>query len=242
MFKRESRGDKLFYQALLHFNKREWSESVDLAQQALKKKVKSYDLAHVYAVLGFSLGKLSRMEEAIAAHKKSIEINPKHVMAWRDYGITLRVKGDYDGAENCYENALSIDPNDEKTIASLGALYVYRDKPQKAIEIIHPTLQDGVVTGATFGNYAHALAMVGRFDDADLYLAKAIAQNFYQWRDIQKTIMELREYHSSLNIKDTSWLPEQCSQCGAAMSDETVHWINKNTVQCGYCGSVNRKK
>lgn len=242
MFKRKTYGDRFFYQALRDFNDRNWNDAVKHAEKALEKGIKKYDPAHVYAVLGFSLNKLARKQEAIEAHKKSVEINPRHVMAWRDYGITLRTTGAYDEAEQCYNRALAIKPNDELTIASLGALYIFRDKPQKAIELIEPAIQDGVESGATFGNLALAMAMVGRFDDADLYLSKAIAQYFPEWRNIRQRIQDMREYHQGLNIKDTSWLPERCSQCGAGLGDDTVRWINPLTVQCGYCGSVNRKK
>lgn len=242
MFRQKGKGDRFFYQALVDFNQRKWTEAVENTEKALEKGVKKYDLGRVYAVMGFSLSKLGRKKEAVEWHKKSVETSPELVMAWRDYGITLRTMGDYDGAEDCYNRALEIKPNDELTIASLGALYIFRDKPQCVIELITPAIQDGVEAGATFGNLAHALAMVGRFDEADLYLAKAVAQHFPQWRDIRQRINDMREYHEGLKIKDTTWLPEKCSQCGASLSDDTVRWVNKTTVQCGYCGSVNRKK
>lgn len=242
MLKRINKGDRLFSKALRHYDAQQWSDAVEAAQQALTNNIKHYDLAHVYAVLGFSLGKLSRYEEAIQTHKKSIEANPDHVIAWRNYGITLRMTGDYEQSECCYQRALSIKPDDEKTIASMVTLYIYTDKPQKAIEITEPFLVDGVEAGATYGNYALALAMVGRFDEADLYLSKAIALYYPVWRDIRQRIQDLREYHEVLGIHDTSWLPERCSQCGAALRDDTVHWVNFKTVQCGYCGSVNRKQ
>ena len=193
MFKQKPHGDFSFYQALRAFNDRRWSEAAEHTEKALEKGVKKYDMAHVYAVLGYSLGKLGRKEEALAAHKKSVEYNPEHVMAWRDYGITLRTTGDYDGAEECYNRALALKPDDEYTIASLGALYIFRDRPQKAIELIEPAIQDGVETGTTFGNLSLAMAMVGRFDEADLYLSKAIAQYFPEWRDIRQRINDMNE-------------------------------------------------
>ncbi len=242
MFRQKGKGDRFFYQALLDFNARRWAEAVEHTEKALEKGIRKYDMGRVYAVMGYSLSKLGRKQKAIEWHKKSVETSPELVEAWRDYGITLRTMGDYDGAEECYNRALAIDPNDEYTITSLGALYIFRDKPQRVIELIEPGIHDGVESGTTFGNLALAMAMVGRFDEADQYLSKAIAQYFPEWRDIRQRINDLREYHHDLHIQDTSWLPERCSQCGAALSNETVRWVNQTTVQCGYCGSVNRKK
>jgi tetratricopeptide (TPR) repeat protein len=241
LFKKQTKGDDLFHLATQHYEAQRWGETVAAVQDALAQGIKNYDLAFVYAVLGYSLTKLSREEEAVEAHKKSIEYNPNHVVAWRYYGITLRIMGKYDGAEECYEHALALQPDDELTLASLGALYIFRDKPQKAIDVIESAFQDGAQSGTTYSNLALALGMVGRFDDAEVTLSKAVAQGYQRWREVRDRIKNMREYHNGLNIHDTSWLPERCSQCGAALSDDTVHWVSGHTVQCGYCGSVNRK-
>lgn len=242
MFKKKnSRGDALFYKAMTHFNEQRWLETVETIEKAIPKHIKNYDMGMVYAILGYSLTKLNRKEEAIEAHKKSVELSPEHLVGWRYYGITLRVAGDFDGAEECYERALSIDPNDELTITSLVALYIFRNKPQKAIEIMEPMDLDKIENALTFSNYALALGQVGRFKDAEEALAKSVSLGYPRWREVQKRINDIRTFHESLNVQDTSWLPERCTQCGAALGNDTVQWMSQSTVQCGYCGSVHRK-
>ncbi len=80
MFKRKT-GDPIFQEAAKAFGRDEYLQTVELIEQALQGGIKAYDLALVYATYGYSLTKIDRDEEALTAHKKAIEINPKNAVA-----------------------------------------------------------------------------------------------------------------------------------------------------------------
>ena len=172
-------------------------------------------------------------------HKKSLEFNQQSPVAWRYYGMSLRQSNEFDGAERCYESALSIDHNDEYTIASLGALYIFRNKPQKAIEILEPFVEGGGQAAISMSNLALAYGMVGQFDAADEALGKAIQKGYTRWKHLQERLESMREFRKSLKLEDEkAWLPANCPKCGAPIHINSVQWISRRSALCGYCGST----
>ena len=51
------------------------------------------------------------LDEAIAAYRRAIEINPKHYGAWHNLGIVYRDKGMKEKAVEALEKAVTINPN-----------------------------------------------------------------------------------------------------------------------------------
>lgn len=241
MFKRKT-GDPIFQEAIKAFDQDNYHKAVELIEKAIKSGIKSYDLALVYATYGYYLTKIERLEEALNAHKKAIELNPKNPVAWRYYGMALRQQGDFDTAEQCYEYALAIDPKDELTQASLGALYIFRNKPLKTIEILAPYAEQGAQAAISMSNLALAYGMVGNFEAAEDSLGKAVQKGYPRWKYLQSRLDDMRSFRSSLRLEDEkSWLPPNCPKCGAPIHLDSVQWISKNSALCGYCGSTVKK-
>jgi multidrug efflux pump subunit AcrB len=42
--------------------------------------------------------------------------------------------------------------------------------------------------------------------------------------------------------RNTSWLPEACPHCGAALASTEVQWLSSTEAECSYCNGVIRKK
>lgn len=242
MFNRK-KGDPIFREAAKTFSAEDYAKTVELCAEALREGIKTYDPALVYATYGYSLTKVGREKEAMEVHEKAVKLNPENPVAWRYYGMSLRQTNEFDKAERCYERGLTIDPNDEFTLASLGALYIFRNKPQKAIEILAPFVEAGGQAGLTMSNLALAYGMVGDFDSAQEALGKAVQKGYPRWKHLQERINAMRSYRESLNVETSGeWLPENCPKCGAPAYTDNVQWVSKSSVICGYCGSTMKKK
>ncbi len=232
-----ARGDQHIRQAFEADRKRDYLTVVEECEAGLKAGVKIYDKALVYATLGYAYSQLDRFDKAVEAHEHSVKADKNSVVAWRYYGITQRKLDNLDEAERCYEKALAIKPNDELTLASLGALYIFRDKPMRAIELLEEAIQDGSQSGTTYGNLALAYGKVGRFEEAQEALGNSVSKGYHNWKTVQKRLSDMQEFQSMFNGYDTSWLPAQCSFCNGPTAADTVQWLTAKSAKCGYCGS-----
>src|SRR5690606_13965265 len=59
---------------------------------------------------GYSLTELNRLEEAIEAYNRAIELQPQSAWAWARKGRTLRLLNRYEEALAAYDKALAIQP------------------------------------------------------------------------------------------------------------------------------------
>lgn len=75
-----------------------------------------------------------RDDDAIAALKKALEIDPKHSQANDELGVLLRKRGDFAGAEKAYRRALEADPGYPLALYNLGVLLdVYLRRQDEAL-------------------------------------------------------------------------------------------------------------
>ena len=232
-----AQGDLHIRRAFEADQKRDYLTVVEECETGLKRGVKIYDKSLVYATLGYAYSQLERWDKAVEAHKKSVKADRKSVVAWRYYGITQRKLNNLDEAEVCYEKALKNSPRDELTLASLGALYIFRDKPMRAIELLEEAVEDGSQSGTTYGNLALAYGKVGRFEEAQEALGNSVSKGYHNWRTVQKRLSDLQEFQSTFKGYDTSWLPAQCPACGGSTAADTVQWLTATSAKCGYCGT-----
>ena len=59
---------------------------------------------------GDALRSQGKLDEAIQAYDKAIDINPQYAEAWNGKGLVFEVQGKYDEAVNEYDKAIDIDP------------------------------------------------------------------------------------------------------------------------------------
>lgn len=60
---------------------------------------------------GYSLTELGRLEEALEAYDRAIQLQPDYAWAWARRARTLRLLERYEEALACYDRALTLDPN-----------------------------------------------------------------------------------------------------------------------------------
>jgi Flp pilus assembly protein TadD len=61
--------------------------------------------------LGIALKSEGRLEEAIDAYKKAIEIDPKHPQTFNNLAVALNAAGKNQEAFEAYRMAISLEPN-----------------------------------------------------------------------------------------------------------------------------------
>jgi tetratricopeptide (TPR) repeat protein len=71
------------------------------------------DLAEIYRAL-------ERTDDAVAAYRKALKINPDMADAWTHFGTLLEAIGETEEGVACYRRALAIDPNYAGAHAFLG--------------------------------------------------------------------------------------------------------------------------
>ncbi|HEX5420420.1 MAG TPA: tetratricopeptide repeat protein [Gammaproteobacteria bacterium] len=75
-----------------------------------------------------------RNDDALAALRKALAIDPNNVQASDELGILLRRRGDFAGAEKAYRQALKTDPNYPLALYNLGVLLdVYLRRQAEAL-------------------------------------------------------------------------------------------------------------
>ena len=83
--------------------------------------------------LGYLLGNLGRLPEAIAAVQKATELDPLLVDAWRTLGELLVSDGRRAAARPAFERALQISPESPRARLGLGTLALIEGKPAAAL-------------------------------------------------------------------------------------------------------------
>lgn len=187
------KGDDFAYEGFMKYEEGEYLEAVENMKKAIEVGVEEYDLKEIHTSLGNAYVELEMYEKAILEHKKAIEIDDKYYKAWVNIGIAYRQGGNLDLAEEAYLIALDLNPNYAQLHSSLGSLYIIKDEPEKAIEAFEYAIQLDPYIGVTYGNAALAYAMIGDFDNAEVYLKKSKFLGYKNYDIIKERIDSLRE-------------------------------------------------
>ena len=186
------RGDGAASRGIALYEQRQYEAAAVALDTAIAGGVSKYSLEQVYTILGNTLNELNRFEEAIAAHRKAIDINPRFHEAWVNLGVVYRLRGDYEQAEACYLKALAIAPNYAQLHASLGALYIFKDEPAKAVPSLERAIALDQQLPVAHANLAIAYAMAGKFDEAESALRRAIVLGYRNGPTVRARIDALK--------------------------------------------------
>ena len=148
-------------------------ESLALVTRALSIRP---DDAHAQVQRGDTLLALGRVEEAIAALQRGVELQPDRPSA---YGSLARAywvgRGDVDAAIGAFEKMLRLNPEAGYTHLQLAMLYTLRGEYDKAEPVARQAiaLQDQVMSGTTgliivgaHSRLGYVLYRTGRYDEA----------------------------------------------------------------------------
>jgi tetratricopeptide (TPR) repeat protein len=131
----QSTAASLFNLAGKFYYQKDFDQSLQLISR-LKKLKPASPAAH--NATGVLLDELKRYDEAEAAYRKAIELNPDEATAYSNLGNLLSDENlkRYDEAEAAYRKAIELNPPLDFAHVNLGQLYFDLGKPQEAINIL----------------------------------------------------------------------------------------------------------
>ena len=160
---------------------------------ALDKKLFKYSRKEAFTILGNIYNELEEYDSSIVYHTKAIDLDSNYAEAWVNLGIVYRLISEFELAEACYLRANEINPEDPELHASIGALYIFKDKPYKAIEHLERSIQLDPQLDLAHSNYALALAMIGDFPKAEVELKTAVVLGYKNGVILKARIEELKK-------------------------------------------------
>jgi len=185
-------GDAHVWRGFLAQARGEYELAAEQFELGLEGGISRYKPEEVYAMLGMARGKLGRYEDAIAAERQAIKLDPNYAVAWHSLGAVYQEMGDLGSAEECYQNALALQPDLAVAALGIGTVRLKRGDVEGAIEAFERARSIDPMRGKADAWLAFAYATAGRFDAADDALREAKKHGYLEWADLQKQIEELR--------------------------------------------------
>lgn len=189
--------DKLFEQAEDAYYVEDYTQAISLAEQALAARSGEVSDADVLNLLGASFDSLGDFDKAVSHYRKSLAEDDGQANVWTNLGVSLRMQGDYPQAAQAYERALEINPDYPEAHSSLGTLRLVEGDAQASLEHFEKAIALRPNLAVTHGNYAMALAMVGRFADAQAALEQARVLGYQNAAIVQQRIEALEDADQS---------------------------------------------
>jgi len=121
---------------------------------------------------GRTLGALGRGDEAIAALRKAVELDPGHAAAWRNLGDQLAVAGDEAGSRAAYEKHFAVAIRHPELIEAIELLRA--GKLAKAESLAREFLKQHPADVSAIRVLADIGIKLGQFDDARRLLERCL--------------------------------------------------------------------
>jgi choline-sulfatase len=116
-----------------------------------------------------------KVDEAVTAFRKVLEIDPDHTEALRGLGDLALVQGDLEAAAKSYERVRQLDPSDVGVISKLGVVRMRTGHPDEAIALFRKAVEGDPKSAEALLYLAGALASRGRPAEAVPYFERALA-------------------------------------------------------------------
>ncbi|BAY79561.1 TPR repeat-containing protein (plasmid) [Nostoc linckia NIES-25] len=140
------------------------------------KRQKKLD-ATAYYNLGIALSYQKKLDKAVAAYEKAIQLNPNYADAYNNLGIALSYQKKLDKAVAAYEKAIQLNPNYADAYNNLGIALSYQKKLDKAVTAYQKAIQLNPNDATAYNNLGIALSDQKKLDKAVAAYEKAIQLN-----------------------------------------------------------------
>lgn len=185
-------GDEDVNNGAYYFKTGDYPKAIFHLKRAEKKSFEEHSLELAYNLLGLTYLEMEQEDSAIFFQKKALEVNPGYMDAMVNLGICYAQNEQFDLAKEQYDRALKIEPENVYCLASIGALHIRKQEPDLALIY----LERGVVLDPSYmivrSNYAVALAMKGRHDEASLQAKYLEGQQFGNLENLRTTLAYYR--------------------------------------------------
>lgn len=123
-----------FYEALGNLGTlRQQRGQLAAAEDCYRRALALHPDARGYFNLGTTLYDQGEHEQALAAFREAVRLDPQFADAWNNLGETLRDRGEMDEAIRCYKHALAVQANHDRAKYNLGEFFCLAGRLQEAI-------------------------------------------------------------------------------------------------------------
>jgi tetratricopeptide (TPR) repeat protein len=118
-----------------------------------------------YKILAEGYFAQGKLEQAIAACKKALQIKPEAPL-YKMLGNALQAGGKIDEAKSCYVKAIEINPNFAEAYANYGSICAQQEQWQQAVSAYEKAIALKPDFAGAFRNFAKLLTQLGKSEEA----------------------------------------------------------------------------
>lgn len=145
------------------YRRGQFAQAARVCQQILAARPGNADAQNIF---GVSLAALGKTNEAVAALRRAIKINPQAPSFHANLGEILRQSGKTAEAEKVLEEAVKLEPNNPQALNNLGIVYYEQRKFRQAIEHYRKAIELRPNMAEALNNLGNALRVTGDVDGA----------------------------------------------------------------------------
>ena len=129
---------------------------------------------HYHYNLGLVLEKERRLDEAVSAYQRALDLKPSYIEAKSNLGNVLRAQGKLDAAAQAFQSILTINPRSAETHNNLGVVFKEQGNLNGAIEEYRAALELKPAHAEALNNLGVAYKEQGRLDEAKTSFQEAL--------------------------------------------------------------------
>jgi Tfp pilus assembly protein PilF len=170
-----SDGENRFNVGLDHLRAGRLELALEAFEGAVKENPKN---PYFYKGLGVTYLRLRRNDDAIAAFRKALDLNPYYVDVRNDLGSALLVEGKRDEGKKELLTAFNdpTNPNPEQTARNLGQAYLEEKDYTQALSWFQTSVQKDAKYSLAYLGLGDSLVATGRLDEAIRQLEAGVKQ------------------------------------------------------------------
>lgn len=134
----------------------------------------SEDLPQAHGLRALLLKHSGKLEEADAAFRKALELDPRSPGMLGDYATFLAQQERFDEAEDYYHRAVEADPKHANNLGNYATFLGQRGRFAEAEDYYHRAFEVDPKEANHLGNYATIMAQQDRIDEAEDYYRRAV--------------------------------------------------------------------
>ena len=121
--------------------------------------------ANAWCYLGIACHDQDRLDEAVAAYRRAIQLQPNFPIAFNNLGNTLRLQRKLADAVACFDQALRLKPDYVNAHKNKGTALVWEGRLDEALTCYGRALEFASDDADTHKNRGVILLLLGRFDE-----------------------------------------------------------------------------
>ncbi len=192
-----------------------------------------------HALRGDALARLGRMDQAIVAYQRTVQLNPDNADVYESLGRALRHNERLQEAAAAYLAALKLDPNRAAVHSNLGEVYRAGRQLGPAIASFRKALELDPNLSEAHSNYATVLASLGDHQAAMDHFRQAQALNPDNLPGHSSLLMELNYFPpqdpKEILTEHVRWYERHAAHLAPATSSLPAINVNeKSLLRIGY--------